>query len=93
MGETSRYLMVSLSGGYSINPAHVAPGAAHLLRGVDPLLTPAEAAAALGVKLPVFYNRCRPHLPVVKIDGKSTRFRLSDVAAFAAARVEVAHAQ
>lgn len=84
-----RFVLVSLSGAYSINPAHVQPEARGLLGGVDPLLTPDEVAAALGMTLATFYRTVRPRLPVVKIDGKSTRFRLSDVVGFAAERVEV----
>jgi hypothetical protein len=79
-----RHVLVSLSGAYSINPAHVTPSAAHLLGGVDPLLTFDQAAAALGVTVPTFYNKYRHRLPAVAIDGKSKRVRLSEVARVAA---------
>lgn len=83
---TSHHVRVALCGGYSIAAEHV-QGREHLLPNtLNPLLTPDQVAASLGISLSGFYKNVRPHLPVVMIDGKTTRFRLSDVVQYAADR-------
>jgi excisionase family DNA binding protein len=52
---------------------------------VDPLLTPDEVCALLKVRKEWLYTQVQRHrLPVVRINGRTLRFKTSDVQAYIA---------